>query len=72
MMKIKSLFRRGHHAPAVPKHLDSGGLKEAASISSLDSKHHKIAPKEKSSKVFGSKDKLNKQNKKKDNQVRDH
>lgn len=62
-MKFKSLFRRGHHTPTASKNSET--LKGATSISSLDSKHHKVAPtKEKSSKVFGSKDKLNKSKKK--------
>ncbi|XP_041971756.1 uncharacterized protein LOC121727815 isoform X4 [Aricia agestis] len=40
-------------------------LKGAPSISSLDSKHHKVAPaREKSLKIFGSKEKLNKTKKK--------
>lgn len=65
MMKIKSLFRRGHHTPTASKQSENSTLKGATSISSLDSKHHKVAPtKEKSSKVFGSKDKLHKSKKK--------
>ncbi|XP_050353270.1 uncharacterized protein LOC126775413 isoform X3 [Nymphalis io] len=42
-------------------------LKGAPSVSSLDSKHHKVAPaREKSHKIFGSKEKLHKAHKKKD------
>ncbi|XP_049879034.1 uncharacterized protein LOC126375973 isoform X3 [Pectinophora gossypiella] len=42
-------------------------LKGAPSISSLDSKHHKVAPaRDKSLKIFGSKEKLHKAHKKKD------
>ncbi|CAG9559011.1 unnamed protein product [Danaus chrysippus] len=42
-------------------------LKGAPSVSSLDSKHHKVAPaREKTIKIFGSKEKLNKAHKKKD------
>ncbi|CAK1541804.1 unnamed protein product [Leptosia nina] len=42
-------------------------LKGAPSVSSLDSKHHKVAPaREKTLKLFGSKEKLNKAHKKKD------
>ncbi|CAH4033734.1 unnamed protein product [Pieris brassicae] len=42
-------------------------LKGAPSVSSLDSKHHKVAPaREKTLKLFGSKEKLNKSHKKKD------
>lgn len=60
-MKFKSLFRRG---PSQGKQESS--LKGAPSISSLDSKH-KVAPaRDKSLKIFGSKEKLNKAHKKKD------
>lgn len=56
MMKFKSLFRRG---PSQGK--QEGTLKGAPSVSSLDSKHHKVAPaRDKSLKLFGSKEKLNK------------
>ncbi|XP_045770638.1 uncharacterized protein LOC123871105 isoform X2 [Maniola jurtina] len=42
-------------------------LKGAPSVSSLDSKHHKVAPaREKTLKIFGSKEKLHKAHKKKD------
>ncbi|XP_038216857.1 cytospin-A-like isoform X2 [Zerene cesonia] len=42
-------------------------LKGAPSVSSLDSKHHKVAPaRDKTLKIFGSKEKLNKAHKKKD------
>ncbi|XP_028157260.1 cytospin-A isoform X5 [Ostrinia furnacalis] len=42
-------------------------LKGAPSVSSLDSKHHKVAPaRDKSLKIFGSKEKLHKAHKKKD------
>lgn len=65
MLKIKSLFRRGGAQTPSSKRQENSGLKGAASVSSLDSKHHKVAPtKEKSSKVFGSKDKLHKSKKK--------
>ncbi|XP_077288220.1 uncharacterized protein LOC143912745 [Arctopsyche grandis] len=61
--KTSSLIPRGHHTPTASKNPET--LKGATSISSLDSKHHKVAPtKDKSSKVFGSKDKLNKSKKK--------
>ncbi|CAH0685979.1 unnamed protein product [Chilo suppressalis] len=44
-----------------------GTLKGAPSVSSLDSKHHKVAPaRDKSLKIFGSKEKLHKAHKKKD------
>ncbi|VVC97792.1 unnamed protein product [Leptidea sinapis] len=44
-----------------------GTLKGAPSVSSLDSKHHKVTPaRDKSLKVFGSKEKLNKAHKKKE------
>lgn len=62
MMKFKSLFRRG---PSQGK--QEATLKGAPSISSLDSKHHKVAPaREKTLKIFGSKEKLHKAHKKKD------
>ncbi|VVC97789.1 unnamed protein product [Leptidea sinapis] len=62
MMKFKSLFRRG---PSQGK--QEGTLKGAPSVSSLDSKHHKVTPaRDKSLKVFGSKEKLNKAHKKKE------
>ncbi|GBP35434.1 Cytospin-A [Eumeta japonica] len=62
MMKFKSLFRRG---PSQGKQENT--LKGAPSVSSLDSKHHKVAPsRDKNLKTFGSKEKLNKPNKKKD------
>lgn len=62
MMKFKSLFRRG---PSQGK--QEGTLKGAPSVSSLDSKHHKVAPaRDKSLKIFGSKEKLHKPHKKKD------
>lgn len=66
MMKIKSLFRRGHQTSAGKTPPEGAPLKGATSVSSLDSKHHKIAPvpKDKSTKVFGSKDKINKSGKK--------
>lgn len=55
MMKFKSLFRRG------PSQGKQDTLKGAPSISSLDSKHHKVAPsRDKSLKIFGSKEKLHK------------
>lgn len=61
-MKFKSLFRRG---PSQGK--QETALKGAPSVSSLDSKHHKVAPaREKTIKIFGSKEKLNKAHKKKD------
>ncbi|CAF4803033.1 unnamed protein product [Pieris macdunnoughi] len=61
MMKFKSLFRRG------PSQGKQETLKGAPSVSSLDSKHHKVAPaREKTLKLFGSKEKLNKALKKKD------
>lgn len=42
-------------------------MKGAPSVSSLDSKHHKIAPaRDKTLKIFGSKEKLHKAHKKKD------
>ncbi|KAG7303195.1 hypothetical protein JYU34_011658 [Plutella xylostella] len=55
MMKFKSLFRRG---PSSGKQESS--LKGAPSVSSLDSKHHKVAPSRDKIKIFGSKEKLNK------------
>ncbi|KAJ2940296.1 hypothetical protein O0L34_g11869 [Tuta absoluta] len=62
MMKFKSLFRRG---PSQGK--QESTLKGAPSVSSLDSKHHKVAPaRDKSLKIFGSKEKLHKAHKKKD------
>lgn len=62
MMKFKSLFRRG---PSQGK--QEATLKGAPSVSSLDSKHHKVAPaRDKSLKIFGSKDKLHKAHKKRD------
>ncbi|XP_037292871.1 cytospin-A isoform X3 [Manduca sexta] len=62
MMKFKSLFRRG---PSQGK--QEATLKGAPSVSSLDSKHHKVAPaREKTLKIFGSKEKLHKAHKKKD------
>lgn len=62
MMKFKSLFRRG---PSQGK--QEATLKGAPSVSSLDSKHHKVAPaRDKSLKIFGSKEKLHKAHKKKD------
>ncbi|CAG4932055.1 unnamed protein product [Colias eurytheme] len=62
MMKFKSLFRRG---PSQGK--QESTLKGAPSVSSLDSKHHKVAPaRDKALKIFGSKEKLNKAHKKKD------
>lgn len=62
MMKFKSLFRRG---PSQGK--QETALKGAPSISSLDSKHHKVAPsRDKTLKIFGSKEKLHKPGKKKD------
>nr|XP_034827868.1 uncharacterized protein LOC117985287 [Maniola hyperantus] len=62
MMKFKSLFRRG---PSQGK--QESTLKGAPSVSSLDSKHHKVAPaREKTLKIFGSKEKLHKPHKKKD------
>ncbi|CAB3220174.1 unnamed protein product [Arctia plantaginis] len=62
MMKFKSLFRRG---PSQGK--QESTLKGAPSISSLDSKHHKVAPaRDKTLKIFGSKEKLHKAHKKKD------
>ncbi|KAJ8711180.1 hypothetical protein PYW07_008422 [Mythimna separata] len=46
---------------------ESGTLKGAPSVSSLDSKHHKVAPaRDKALKIFGSKEKLHKAHKKKD------
>ncbi|CAH2052821.1 unnamed protein product, partial [Iphiclides podalirius] len=61
MMKFKSLFRRGQQGKQEPT------LKGAPSVSSLDSKHHKVAPsREKALKIFGSKEKLHKAHKKKD------
>lgn len=61
-MKFKSLFRRG---PSQGK--QESTLKGAPSVSSLDSKHHKVAPsRDKSLKIFGSKEKLHKPHKKKD------
>lgn len=61
-MKFKSLFRRG---PSQGK--QESTLKGAPSVSSLDSKHHKVAPaREKTLKIFGSKEKLHKAHKKKD------
>lgn len=61
-MKFKSLFRRG---PSQGK--QEATLKGAPSVSSLDSKHHKVAPaRDKSLKIFGSKEKLHKAHKKKD------
>lgn len=63
MMKFKSLFRRG---PSQGKQ-ESGTLKGAPSVSSLDSKHHKVAPaRDKTLKIFGSKEKLHKAHKKRD------
>lgn len=60
-MKFKSLFRRGQQGKQEPT------LKGAPSVSSLDSKHHKVAPaREKTLKIFGSKEKLHKAHKKKD------
>lgn len=62
MMKFKSLFRRG---PSQGK--QESTLKGAPSVSSLDSKHHKVAPaRDKTLKIFGSKEKLHKAHKKKD------
>uniref|UniRef100_A0A2A4JNX5 Calponin-homology (CH) domain-containing protein n=1 Tax=Heliothis virescens TaxID=7102 RepID=A0A2A4JNX5_HELVI len=62
MMKFKSLFRRG---PSQGK--QESTLKGAPSVSSLDSKHHKVAPsRDKALKIFGSKEKLHKAHKKKD------
>lgn len=62
-MKFKSLFRRG--PPSQGK--QESTLKGAPSVSSLDSKHHKVAPaRDKSLKIFGSKEKLHKAHKKKD------
>lgn len=61
-MKFKSLFRRG---PSQGK--QEPALKGAPSVSSLDSKHHKVAPtRDKSLKIFGSKEKLHKAHKKKE------
>lgn len=61
-MKFKSLFRRG---PSQGK--QESTLKGAPSVSSLDSKHHKVAPaRDKTLKIFGSKEKLHKAHKKKD------
>ncbi|CAK1589911.1 unnamed protein product [Parnassius mnemosyne] len=60
MMKFKSLFRRGQQGKQEPT------LKGAPSVSSLDSKH-KVAPsRDKTLKIFGSKEKLHKAHKKKD------
>ncbi|XP_052752052.1 golgin subfamily B member 1 isoform X3 [Galleria mellonella] len=59
-------------APPTPVRGPSQGkqettLKGAPSISSLDSKHHKVAPaRDKSLKIFGSKEKLHKAHKRKD------
>ncbi|KAM3964041.1 LOW QUALITY PROTEIN: uncharacterized protein ACR2FA_002088 [Aphomia sociella] len=59
-------------APPTPVRGPSQGkqestLKGAPSVSSLDSKHHKVAPaRDKSLKIFGSKEKLHKAHKKKD------
>ncbi|KPI99096.1 hypothetical protein RR46_10414 [Papilio xuthus] len=61
MMKFKSLFRRGQQGKQEP------ALKGAPSISSLDSKHHKVAPaRDKPLKIFGSKEKLHKAHKKRE------
>lgn len=67
MMKIKSLFRRGHSQQSAAPSTSSGvsknsaPLRGASSVSSLDSKH-KIAPINplKPSKAVGSRDKLDK------------
>lgn len=62
-MKFKSLFRRGPSSQGKQE----STLKGAPSVSSLDSKHHKVAPaRDKSLKIFGSKEKLHKPQKKKD------
>lgn len=60
-MKFKSLFRRGQQGKQEP------ALKGAPSVSSLDSKHHKVAPaRDKPLKIFGSKEKLHKAHKKRE------
>ncbi|XP_047538490.1 uncharacterized protein LOC125072051 isoform X2 [Vanessa atalanta] len=60
--KIPSINIRG---PSQGK--QEATLKGAPSVSSLDSKHHKVAPaREKTHKIFGSKEKLHKAHKKKD------
>ncbi|CAH0713541.1 unnamed protein product, partial [Brenthis ino] len=60
--KISFLSNRG---PSQGK--QESTLKGAPSVSSLDSKHHKVAPaREKTLKIFGSKEKLHKAHKKKD------
>ncbi|XP_072934224.1 uncharacterized protein spdi [Epargyreus clarus] len=67
-----NVTRSDGKAPPVPIRGPSQGkqestLKGAPSVSSLDSKHHKVAPaREKTLKIFGSKEKLHKAHKKKD------
>ncbi|CAH0595213.1 unnamed protein product [Chrysodeixis includens] len=69
---IKLIQRKIPPAPTVPVRGPSQGkqestLKGAPSVSSLDSKHHKVAPaRDKTLKIFGSKEKLHKAHKKKD------